>query len=84
MTNVFFKFKKTYFWPISPIFGAKTFLPKTSNDDDDEQAMHLMSDKIEVVTYDNTNEVIEEISESFLSRHQIGLETSMKGSNFIF
>ena len=28
MTKFFFKFKKTYFWPISTIFGAKMFFKK--------------------------------------------------------
>ena len=28
MTKFFFKFKKPYFWPISPIFGTKNFFPK--------------------------------------------------------
>ena len=46
--------------------------------------MHSKSDNIEVITYDNANEVIKEIFESLLSRYQIGLETSMKGSDFIF
>ena len=27
MTNFFFKFKKPYFWPTSPIFGAKKVFP---------------------------------------------------------
>ena len=34
--------------------------------------------------YDNANEVVNALFESLLSRHQIGLETSMRGSNFIF
>ena len=46
--------------------------------------MPLRSENIEVMTYDNVNEVIEEVFESLLSRYQIGLETSMKESNFIF
>ena len=36
------------------------------------------------MTYQNANEVIEEIFESFLSRYQSGLEISVKGSDFIF
>ena len=28
MTKVFFKFEKSYFWPISPIFAAKQGFPK--------------------------------------------------------
>ena len=34
--------------------------------------------------YDNANEVIGELFQSFFFRYQIGLETSMGGSNFIF
>ena len=33
--------------------------------------MHLKSDKIEVMTYDNAYNVIKEILESLLSRYQI-------------
>ena len=33
---------------------------------------------------DNANEVVDELFESLLSRYQIGLETSMKGIDFIF
>ena len=33
---------------------------------------------------DNPDEVIEELSESLLNRYQIRLETSMRGSYFIF
>ena len=46
--------------------------------------MHSKSDNIEVMTYDNTNKVIKESFESLFSRYQIGLETSIKGSDFIF
>ena len=33
---------------------------------------------------DKANEIIEELFESLLNRYQIGLEISMKGSDFIF
>ena len=46
--------------------------------------MHSKSDNLEVMTYDNANEVIEENFESLLSKYQMGLETSIKGSDFIF
>ena len=51
---------------------------------DEEQIIHSKSDNIEVMTYDNANEVIKEIFDRYLSRYQTGLETSMKGSDFIF
>ena len=34
--------------------------------------------------YDNPDEVIEELFESLFNRYQIGLETSMRGCDFIF
>ena len=90
---------KEYLNEIKPYLKDVTYLQKSdrwkvqstiainfisSKDNNEEQVMHLKSDNIEVMTYDNSNEVIEEIFESRLSRYQIGLETSMKGSDFIF
>ena len=46
--------------------------------------MHSKSDNIEVITYDNANEIVKEMFESFLSRYQTALETSKKGSYFNF
>ena len=46
--------------------------------------MHSKSDNIEFMTNHNPSEVIEEIFESYLSRYQIGLESSGKGKDFIF
>ena len=34
--------------------------------------------------YDNANKVVNELFETFLSRYQTFLETSMRGSDFIF
>ena len=46
--------------------------------------MHLKSDNIEFMSYDNANEVVNELFESLLLRYEIGLETSVRGSVFIF
>ena len=56
----------------------------SSKDIDEEQVMHSNSDNIEVTTYDKSNEVIEETFELLLSSYQVRLETTMKGSIFIF
>ena len=54
-------------------------------DVDDESVIYMKSNNIEfILIYDNANEVVNELLESLLSRYQIGLETSMRGSNFIF
>ena len=46
--------------------------------------MDSKSDNIEIIINDFIEEIIEKIFQSLPSRHQIGLETSMKGSDFIF
>ena len=46
-------------------------------------SLHSKSDNIEFMIYDNSDEVIEELFVSLLNRHEIGLETSMRGSDFI-
>ena len=56
----------------------------SSKDNNEEEIMHSKSDNVEVMTYGNANSTIERIFESLLSRYQIGLGTSTKGSNFIF
>ena len=40
--------------------------------------MHSKSNNKEFMSYDNAYEVVNELFELLLSRHQIGLETSMK------
>ena len=56
----------------------------SSKDTDKEHTMHSESDNIEVLAYDDANEAIEELFESLLFRYYIGLETQMRGSDFIF
>ena len=46
--------------------------------------MHSKKENIEFIVYVNTDQVIEKLFQSLLSRYQIGLETSMKGSYFMF
>ena len=46
--------------------------------------MQVKNGNIEFMSYDNVNEVVDELFESLISRYQIGLETSMRGSDFIF
>ena len=56
----------------------------SSKDVDKECIMHLKSDNIEFMSYDNANEIANELFESLLSRYQISLKTSMRRSGFIF
>ena len=50
---------------------------------DEKCVMYSKIDNIEIVTDDDRYEVVEEFFQSPLSRNQIGLETSMKGSDFV-
>ena len=43
----------------------------------------MKSDNIKIMINDKADEVIKELFQSLLSRYQIGLETSMKGSEFV-
>ena len=46
--------------------------------------MYSSSDNIKCTSYNDANEVVNELFESLLSRYQDNLETSMRGSDFIF
>ena len=46
--------------------------------------MLMKSKNIEFRLYDNANEVVNKLFKSLLSRYQIGIETLMRGSDFIF
>ena len=61
---------------------ALNFMP--SKDNDKQSVMDSRSDGIEIMINDKSNEIIEELFQSLLSRYQIGLETSIGGSDFIF
>ena len=45
--------------------------------------MYSTSDNIKFTTYNNVNEVVSELFESLLSKHQNNLETAMRRSDFI-
>ena len=53
---------------------------------DDSDKTHIMSnwsDKIEIMTGSETDDIIDELFKSFLQRYQKGLEESMIGSDFV-
>ena len=50
---------------------------------DQEHVMHSKSDNIEFMTYDNANDVADELFESLLSREQISLEKLMRERIFL-
>ena len=53
-------------------------------DAEEERVMHLNSDNIKFISYSEVNEVVNKLFKSLRSKFQENLETSMKGSDFIF
>ena len=43
-----------------------------------------MSNSIKLTSYNDENELVNELFESLLSRYQNNLEASMRGSDFVF
>ena len=53
----------------------------SSKDTEEERLIHSTNDNIKFTPYNDANEII---NESLRSRYQENLETSMRGSDFIF
>ena len=56
----------------------------SSKDAEEEHLMYSRSDDIKFTSYNDANEVVDELFESLRSRYHGNLETSMRGSDFIF
>ena len=56
----------------------------SSKDNDQERVMHSKSDNKEIMINNKSDEVIEELYHTLLSSYQIGLEISIRGSDFVF
>ena len=46
--------------------------------------MYTTSDNVKFTSYNNVNDVVNELFESLLSRYQVNVETSMRESDFVF
>ena len=73
--------KKSETWKIQLTIASNLISFK---DTDEELVMNSKSDNMEVMIYDKADKVIKELFMSVLKVYQIVLETSMKGSDFIF
>ena len=56
----------------------------SSKDSDETRTMHTKSNNVEIMMGSETNEIIEELFESFLQKYQEGLEESMRRSEFVY
>ena len=52
----------------------------SSKDSDETRTMHTKSNDVEIMMRSETNEIIEDLFESFLKKYQEGLEESIRGS----
>ena len=53
-------------------------------DSDETRTMHTKSDNLEIMMGNETDEIIEDLFESFLQKYQEWLEESMRGSEFAY
>ena len=72
MRDIIINLQKSDTWRIQ-LTIAINFI--SSKDVDEERVMYSKSDNTEFISYDNTNEVVNQFFESLLSKYQIGLET---------
>ena len=73
--------KQSRFYAFFQLTIAINFISSKKNSDE-TRTMHAPSDNIEIMMSSETNEIIEELSESLLQKYQEGLQESMDGSHF--
>ena len=56
----------------------------SSKDSDETRTKHTKSNNVEIMMGSETDEIIEDLFESFLQIYQEGLEESMRGSEFAY
>ena len=56
----------------------------SSKNTEEERVMYWRSDNIRFTSYNDAKKIIDELLESLCSRYQGNLETSIRGSDFIF
>ena len=81
MRDIIIDFQKFSPWKVQLTIAVNFISPK---DVDEERVMHSTSNNTKSMTYENSNDVVDELFESLLSKYQIGLETSIRESDFIF
>ena len=56
----------------------------SSKDAEEERVMRSKCDNIKFTSYNDANKVVDKLFQSLRSRYQVNLETSTRGSDFIF
>ena len=81
MRDVIINLQKSDTWKIQLTIAINIL---SSKDVDEERVKHSKTVNIAFMSFDNGNEVVNQLFESLLSRYLIGLETLLRGSDFIF
>ena len=80
MRDIIIDLQESYTWKIELTISSSSIFPKEF---EAERLMHAKSDNKEFMTYDNANDIFDELFESLLPNYQENLETSLKGSDFV-
>ena len=56
----------------------------SSKDSDDTRTMYTKTNNVEIMIRSETDEIVEDLFESFLQKYQEGLEESMRGSESVY
>ena len=81
LRNIIISCQSSDTWKIQLTIAIKFI---SSKDTKEEHIMHLDSDNTKFISYNEINEVFNELFESLCSKYQENLETSIKGSDVIF
>ena len=81
MRDIIIDLQNSDTWKIQ-LANAINFI--SSRDAEEEFVMHTKNENIKFTSYNDASKVVDELFESLCLRYQDNLETSMKGSDFIF
>ena len=75
MSNIIIDLQSSGTWEIQPTTAINF---DSSKDTEEERAMHSTNDNIKLTSYNDANEVVDELFESLCLRYQENLETSIR------
>ena len=81
LRNIITDLQSSDTWKIQLAIGINFI---SSKDTEEEHVMYSTNNNIKFTTYNDVNEVVNELFESLLPKYQDSLETSMRESDFIF
>ena len=81
LRNIIMDLQNSDAWKIQLTIVIKII---SSKDVAEERVMHLNSGRIKFTSYSDANKFVDKLFKSLRSRYHENLETSMKGSDFVF